>query len=143
MAPRSTAYSSGTSSPRRRAPQLSPGIRGPQEGPSAINPRHPGHQEHPGGRPISRLRPRRAAAAPQLPGRAPHLPWERRNPALTGAAAPGTPEGSSAIRGKPPGLPQTGHKSIFGLRRQIAERNVLALCHLDHALTYTFNISDM
>ncbi|KAJ1142907.1 hypothetical protein NDU88_009219 [Pleurodeles waltl] len=47
----------------------------------------------------------RSAAAPQLPGRAPLLPRERRNPAPTGAAAPGTPGGSSAIRGKPPGLP--------------------------------------
>ncbi|KAJ1182093.1 hypothetical protein NDU88_007288 [Pleurodeles waltl] len=60
MAPRSTSYSSGTSSTRRWVPQLPPGIRGPQEGPSALNPRRPGNQEHPGGRPIPRPRPRLA-----------------------------------------------------------------------------------
>ncbi|KAJ1136503.1 hypothetical protein NDU88_002918 [Pleurodeles waltl] len=76
---------------------------------------------------------RRAAAAPQLPACTPHLPQERRNPAPTGTAAPGTPEGGSAIRGKPPGLPLAGQKSIFGPRQRSAERNVLALRHLDHA----------
>ncbi|KAJ1177692.1 hypothetical protein NDU88_002944 [Pleurodeles waltl] len=84
MAPRSISYSSGTSSTRRRAPQLSPGIRGPQQGPLAISPRCPGHQEHLGGRPVSRPRPRLTPRSCCTPTAGP------RPAPLAGAAQPGS-----------------------------------------------------
>ncbi|KAJ1165118.1 hypothetical protein NDU88_005547 [Pleurodeles waltl] len=123
MAPRSTSYSSGTSSTRRRAPQLSPGIRGPQEGPSALNPRCPGHQEHSGGRPVRQPR-------PHLVPRSGHTPTARPHPApQAGAAQPGSDRRCRArdtwrekrYTGKPPGLPQTGPESVF--RAKAVERN--------------------
>ncbi|KAJ1104132.1 hypothetical protein NDU88_001547 [Pleurodeles waltl] len=70
-------------------------------------------------RPAAQAAPR-AAGAHQLLGRSPLLPRKRRNPAPTGAAAPRTPGGSRAAWGKPPGLPQTGHRSLF--RAEVAER---------------------
>ncbi|KAJ1155448.1 hypothetical protein NDU88_008178 [Pleurodeles waltl] len=118
-APRSTTHSSGASTTRRRAPRLSPIIRGPQEGPSALNPRRPGRKGRQGEGPS------------RGPGRAslrlhPNYWAEPAPPA--GAAQPGSDRcrrtqntrGDPRDAGKASRPPQTGHRSLF--RAEAAER---------------------
>ncbi|KAJ1115894.1 hypothetical protein NDU88_004114 [Pleurodeles waltl] len=51
---RNTAHSSGATTIRRRAPQLTPVMRGPQEGSSALKPQRPGSKGEQGKRLVSR-----------------------------------------------------------------------------------------
>ncbi|KAJ1103701.1 hypothetical protein NDU88_001122 [Pleurodeles waltl] len=123
MGSRNPFRRSGATSIQRQAPQHVPVIRGPQEGSQTLKPQGPGSRG-PEGEGPSRCpgsAPHRAAAAPRLSGRAPLFSPTRQNPAPTGTAAPGTPGESHTTRGKPPGLPQAGHRSL--LRDEAAERN--------------------
>ncbi|KAJ1103773.1 hypothetical protein NDU88_001194 [Pleurodeles waltl] len=94
---------------------------GPRRAPKLSNPRAPAPGDTRGKACLPAQAVPSAAAAPRLSGRAPLLPPTWQHPVPTGTAAPGPPGESRTTRGKPPGLPKAGHRSL--LRAEAAERN--------------------